>query len=345
VIVSWIMDELSILGISTWNDGDSSSITERNGQPSLIILCTWTGANDRHIRSYREKYRKKFPSTPGMLITTTIVDLCIRDSKSKQKRLRPAVEWIAKRLPKLRTGKQILMHVFSEGGSNKACELAEAYLTTENSRLPVSALILDSTPGRPHFRRLCDAASKSLSPSACVRVASLPLCYVMVGIMWVVYCGIKGFERNIISMTRERLLDSSVWDPNALRCYIYSISDALIDYRDIETHAEDSENCRIPVTLQKFETSGHVMHAKLHKIAYWDAVWDTWSSHIPSEVATERASVVSNYVTTATNGYVVPAAPSQNNALVGFDKLSAEVTNVPPYAAKNPVGRIRLMRA
>jgi hypothetical protein len=231
-----------------------------------------------------------FPSTPGMLITTTIVDLCIRGSESKQKRWRPAVEWIAKRLPKV----QILMHVFSEGGSNKACELAEAYLTTKNSRLPVSALILDSTPRQPHFRRLCNAASKSLSPIPCFRVASLPLSYVMVGTIWVVYCGFKGFEKNVISMTRKRLLDPSVRDPNTPRCYIYSSGDDLIEYRDIETHAEASENCHIPVTLQRFETSGHVMHAKVNKDAYWDTVWNAWRLHISSELATQRASVGSN---------------------------------------------------
>jgi hypothetical protein len=280
--------------ISTWNDGDSSLITEPNDEPSLIILCTWTGARNRHIRSYRGKYQKKFPKTPGMLITTGIVDLCIRGSESKQKRLRPAVEWIAKRLPQVPTAKQILMHVFSEGGSNKACELAEAYWTTTGSSLPVSALILDSTPGRPHFRRLCDAASKSLSPIPCFRVASLPLCYVMVGTVWVVYCGFKGFEKNVISMTRNRLLDPSVWDFNAPRCYIYSASDDLIEYRDIEDHAKASEHCHIPVKRQRFETSGHVMHAKSHEDAYWNAVWDTWRPQIPSEVATQRASVGSN---------------------------------------------------
>jgi hypothetical protein len=96
------------------------------------------------------------------------------------------------------------MYVFSEGGSNKACELAEAYSTTKNSRLPVSALILDSTPGRSHFCRLCDAASKSLSPIPCFRIASLPLTCVTVGTIWVLYCGIKEFEKNIIVTTQAR---------------------------------------------------------------------------------------------------------------------------------------------
>jgi hypothetical protein len=274
-------------GISTWNDGASSTI-KRNDQPSLIVLCSWTGAEDKHIELYWKKYQDKFPSTPGILIHTTIVDLCIRNSKTKQARLRPAVDWIAERLLKLGTAQQILMHVFSEGGSNKACELAEAYLG-EHSRLPVSALILDSTPGKPRFRCLCNAASRSLSPIPCFKIASLPLCYVMVGIIWLVYCGIKGFEKNIISMTRERLLDPKVWDLEAPRCYIYSTKDDLIDHRDIETHATASEKCHIPVTRQKFKTSGHVMHAKSNNVAYWSVVWNTWRSHIPSEVATQRA--------------------------------------------------------
>jgi hypothetical protein len=271
-----LMEKLQIRGISTWNDEESSSITEPDGQPSLIVLCTWTGAHDRHIQFYQEKYQAMFPSTPRMLITTTIVDLCIRDSNSKQIRLQPAVKWIVARLSDLHTAKHILMHVFSEGGSNKACELAEAYLASEQSRLPVSALILDSTPGRPCFRRLCDAASKSLSPVPCFRVVSIPLSCVMVGTIWVVYCGIKGFENNIISMTRKRLMNASVWDFSAPRCYIYSNEDALIAHRDIEDHAADSKRWGIPVTHQNCETSGHVNHGKLHEDAYWNAVRGIW---------------------------------------------------------------------
>jgi hypothetical protein len=288
--------ELWELGISTWNDG---SITKFNNQPSLIVLCTWTGAENRHIHSYQKKYQEKFPSTPGILIKTTIVDLCIRDSKSKQKRLQPAVEWIAKRLQNSPIAEQILMHVFSEGGSNKACELAEAYLTEKEFRLPVSALILDSTPGLPHFRRLCNAASRSISPIPCTRVVSLLLSYVAVGTIWVAYRGIKGFENNIISMTRERLLNDRMWDLNAPRCYVYSEKDALVAPEDVEAHAISIKYSGT-IILQKFDKSKHVNHARSYETAYWDAVWYTWEINIPlcaakNPVAQKQSTTVQSY--------------------------------------------------
>ncbi|KAH6873130.1 hypothetical protein BKA58DRAFT_314373 [Alternaria rosae] len=251
--------------------------------PSLILLCTWTGAQNRYIAKYTAEYRSLFPSSRIMVITTSAKDLCFRNSASKQCRMKPAIERISNYQYLAAQGfdSGILLHVFSEGGSNKACELAEAHYRFTETRLPVSALCLDSTPGHPRYLRLCEALNKSLPQIPVLRHIAILFASLVLGCIWILYIGIKGFENNVISRTRKRINDPVYFDPTAPRCYLYSKSDTLIAWQDVCEHVEQSASIGIPVTEVLFEKSGHVGHAKEEPRRYWDAVWATWQdAHI-----------------------------------------------------------------
>lgn len=257
--------------------------------PALIILCTWTGAQNRYIAKYTSVYQELFPSTKIMVIATTTKDLCFRNSERKQERLRPAVERISslQYLHEIGHDNGILMHVFSEGGSNKACELAEAYFNITGNRLPVTALCLDSTPGHPRYLRLCNALNKSLPQVPVLRHTGLLFGSVALGAIWVTYKLVKGAENNVITRTRRRLLDTTHFNPSAPRCYLYSSSDVLIASKDVHEHAQESADAGIPVTDVIFEGSGHVGHARQDPKRYWDAVMETWRSSSPSSSSEE----------------------------------------------------------
>jgi hypothetical protein len=248
--------------------------------PSLVVLCTWTGAQNRHIVKYTAEYQSLFPYTRILVITTTAKDLCFRTSQRKQDRLAPAVSHISS-LAYLRDGGNtagILLHVFSEGGSNKACELAEAYLHTTHTRLPAAALCLDSTPGHARYLRLCSALNKSLPRVPVLRHAGLLCGSAVLGVMWLSYKLVRGMENNVITRTRRRLLDRESFHLGAPRCYLYSRSDALIASRDVSEHARDSAQQGVPVREVVFEGSGHVGHARAEPGRYWGAVVATWDS-------------------------------------------------------------------
>jgi hypothetical protein len=246
--------------------------------PSLVLLCTWTGAQNRYIAKYTAEYRAIFPSSRIIVITTSAKDICFRNSARKQRRMRPAIERISnyRYLVDQNFESGILLHVFSEGGSNKACELAEAHYNVTRTRLPVSALFLDSTPGHPRFLRLCEALNKSLPQIPVLRHIAIIFASAMLGCIWILYTGIKGFENNVISRTRRRINDPLYFDPTAPRCYLYSKSDTLIAWQDVYEHMEQSASAGIPVTDVQFENSGHVGHAKEEPRRYWDAVFATW---------------------------------------------------------------------
>lgn len=256
------------------------SPSKDNEAPSLIILCTWTGAQNRYIAKYTAIYQDLFPTTKIMVIATTTKDLCFRSSERKQERLKPAVESISglQYLHENGHDNGILMHVFSEGGSNKACELAEAYFDITGNRLPVTALCLDSTPGHPRYLRLCNALNKSLPQVPVLRHTGLFFGSVALGAIWITYKLVKGPENNVITRTRRRLLDTTHFDPSVPRCYLYSSGDALIASKDVHDHAQESIAAGIPVTSVLFEGSGHVGHARQDPKRYWDAVMETWRS-------------------------------------------------------------------
>jgi len=61
------------------------------------------------------------------------------------------------------------------------------------------------------------------------------------------------------------------------RTYIYSEADALVDWRDVESHAAAAvENGFRDVRLEKFEGSMHVAHARADEGRYWRVVRETW---------------------------------------------------------------------
>ncbi|OAL03311.1 hypothetical protein IQ06DRAFT_105883 [Phaeosphaeriaceae sp. SRC1lsM3a] len=264
------------------------TVEKFDGEPSLILLCTWTGAQNRYIAKYTAKYQSLFPTARIMVIATTAKDLCFRNSKRKQQRLKPAVERISslEYLSACGNDAGTLMHVFSEGGSNKACELAEAYFAITGRRLTVSALCLDSTPGHPRYLRLCNALNKSLPPVPILRHTGLLFGSAVLGAIWITYVGIKGYENNVITRTRRRLLDPTHWDLSAPRCYLYSINDELIAWKDVNEHVEASVHMGVPVTEVLFEHSGHVGHAREDPELYWNAVMATWRSALARDEKT-----------------------------------------------------------
>lgn len=254
-----------------------STPTESTAAPSLILLLTWTGAHGRHIAKYTTAYASKFPTSHIMVITTSSADLVFRSSARKQHRLQPAVKYICnlQHIPCRNTG-GILVHAFSEGGSHKLCELATAYQNTTGTRLPISALYLDSTPGHPRYLRLCSALAKSFPPIPVLKQLAIIIASIVLGIIWVLYHGIVGYDKNPVTRSRKQLLDPQFFDLKTPRCYLYSKADALIAWQDIYAHAGESMEHSGCVTEVIFEESGHVDHARAEPERYWDAVDTVW---------------------------------------------------------------------
>jgi hypothetical protein len=238
---------------------------------------TWTGAYGQHIAKYVSEYAIMFPTSRILIITTSAKDMVWRSSSQKRERLRPAIENILSLygISQIRKG-GILLHIFSEGGANKACELAIAYHAVTGTQFPISAMCLDSTPGHPRFLRLCSALATSFPPIPVLKQFATVVAVVVLGLVWAVYHVFRGYENNLVSRSRKQLLDPGLFALTVPRCYLYSKSDALVAWQDINEHASELMKRDGCVTEAIFENSEHVAHAKTESRRYWNTVRMVW---------------------------------------------------------------------
>jgi hypothetical protein len=260
----------STISVNSFESWQSTSFNS----PSLILLFSWTGAQERHVSKYVKGYAKLFPTSPVIVIGTTLKDLVIRSSAEKQRNLQATIDIIIN--SGLCRG-NILVHCFSDGGSNKAVEFAEAYHTRTGAKLPCRALCLDSTPGHPRYLNYAFAFQKSLPQNTIVRYFGLLLGMLILAIFWFAHYVLIGVDNNVITKTRRRLEDERFWSPGTTpRVYLFSERDRLIFWGDVERHGVEAMRRGVRTTLVRFRASGHCNHVKEDEGKYWRAVREVW---------------------------------------------------------------------
>jgi hypothetical protein len=272
--------------------------------PNLIVITSWTGAAAKHVAKYTAAYNAVYPGVPILVITTVLLDLTFHSTKRKLKALAPAVNYLLFRHPPT-----LLLHAFSEGGAHKAVLLARAYLlgTHNRHRLPLSALILDSTPGRPSFSRASTAFARALPVSQSnplvSKVLAPPIAKVVVGSIMAgqylrssVHGGGGGSGkgdgakkkggRSFMEETRRALNDDTLWDVRGMaRTYLFGEGDEVVWWRDVQEHAiesaageKDGAEPGVGSLVVRFKRTEHCAHAKgvVNGAVYWAAVRKTW---------------------------------------------------------------------
>jgi hypothetical protein len=215
-----------------------------------------------------------------MVITTHISDVAVHSTRHKIAVLAPAVDYL-RRLHSTSSSNHILLHAFSDGGSNKAVCLAEAYLASTGRRLPVAASVLDSTPGTARYSPNVAAFGRSLPGNRILRAAGILVGGFLIAVHFVLFNVFVGYERNVFAKTRRGLNDETLWEDlgGAPRTYIFSQADDLISWKDVEDHAADAaEKLGTTSLLVRFKESGHCCHAKEDEGYYWTVIKRTWES-------------------------------------------------------------------
>lgn len=251
------------------------------GDPHLIIITSWTGANPKHIAKYTQNYMALYPFCPILVIATSIEDLTMRSTEQKIATLAPAVEYIEDLIVSRYTYNfNILLHAFSEGGSNKAVCLARAFLAKAKYQLPIAAYIFDSTPGTPRFSNNVAAFKRSLPENPVIRFLGFFLGIFFVAAMEILHSIFVPYDNNIIAKTRKAINDASLWPIAGIpRTYMFSEADDLIWWKDVQEHAEMSaKEFGVVCLMVKYKASRHCDHMRLNEEYYWSAVRKTWET-------------------------------------------------------------------
>ncbi len=278
----------------------------RSGQ--LVILCTWLGAARKHIAKYTALYRSIAPNARILLIESSFGILA--STFVRQQRFIKFVPAAAAVLDTVaeckhhfpphpkesangppddeKTGPQIrqstpsssqaqpkiLLHVFSNGGMNSATHLLQVLRSRMDEPLVFTGMLFDSCPGKgTSYWQSFDAMVLSFPRNVVWRfLGALAVhCFLIFMAIYVV-CG----NENPVTFWRRMPLEES--SPARGVCYLYSKQDRMIQWIDIEQHAEEARSQGWRVKEILFEGSGHCAHLNMDRRRYLEAVNSIWES-------------------------------------------------------------------
>lgn len=262
---------------------------EMGHHPALIILCTWLGgATTRRIEKYTQGYHRLWPCSRILLIRTTLSEYLVQSASSLHRKLRPAHREIRRlrleghcqeELSSRLEGREIILHIFSQGGSNTATQLLgsiNAMLSTlgQKGPLPLRQVVLDSCPGDPDISSTFAAGSHSLPDTSLLRPLACAALFILAA-------GIAGMEAiglraPLASNMRSQLNDPEIFSASATRLYLTSEADNIVDSRDVEEHQNQAAAKGLTTNILRFHRAGHCSLVLEDDAAYWDAIASGW---------------------------------------------------------------------
>ncbi|KAE8165563.1 hypothetical protein BDV40DRAFT_57732 [Aspergillus tamarii] len=261
---------------------EPQSQSESNGAPKTIILAFWMNAPPRALTKYVTEYTRLAPTARIIIILSSSQDFMTRSSKkAQQARLAPAVA--ALRAPfsssssseeTVKDQEQVFIHMFSNGGVFSTINLLATYQQTVGRPLRISSTILDSAPGVATVSGAMKAFSFALPGPWLLRLFSKIALWVFF-VLGALVRRLVGLS-DTVSVARKAMNDQRLVcggdGAKPRRCYIYSDADELVDWRDVERHADEAEARGWVVTREKFLGSPHVSHMRTDPERYWGVV-------------------------------------------------------------------------
>ncbi|KAK0634287.1 hypothetical protein B0T17DRAFT_472033, partial [Bombardia bombarda] len=292
------------------NANATTSTPTPTPDPKLILLASWMGAREMHIAKYVRPYQALYPTSPILVIRAEVAHVFFQPAAIA--RVAPALPIIReivgvqhdnndeKDVVSTKTNKtkmpQILVHLFSNGGSATIHTLSSLYTSAYGLPLPKSSkssstsirfpphvIIFDSAPAWTYsYTRLLAALTTGMS--RLTRLLFSPLTHALCVLFWFLHLGFlqTWFPGPMVKVagrhnTRGKGGVAVTRAASELRrTYIYSDGDKLVDWDDVEKHARIAEAKGFEVRLERFDGTQHVAHVRGGEERYWKAVRETW---------------------------------------------------------------------
>ena len=300
----------------------------------IIIVCTWLGAAHRLISKYTALYQRIAPSARILLIESN-VPILVSAYAYQRKQIQCAVSAVLDSLsesgffselathrkedPTTETEKsyagsvttptlgktlpRIVLHSFSNGGTNTATQLLIELRKRLSCPIPLTGIVLDSCPAKGTYWKSYNAMVFSLPPVA-RPLGSLAVHFLLVLLYTWIACGNEnpaslmrrilldehtlckadnlveyrpdnetGSDRSVSRVDKEK--DHSTLPAGQL-CYLYSKADKLVEWTDIRDHAEAARSKGWRVAEIIFDGSPHCAHMPHYEDQYVNAVAAMW---------------------------------------------------------------------
>lgn len=199
---------------------------------------------------------------------------------------------------------KILLHTFSNGGTNTATQLLIALHETQierldstSSSLPLQSIILDSCPVKGTYMKSYNAMVFSLPKGKINKLLGAIAVHFLLTLL---YGWIAAENENPASLMRRSILDSKLVtgevkgskendeiselkDDEEIAAYekgsamyIYSKEDKMVDFTDISDHAAEARRRGWRVEEEVFEGRAHCAHLGKDSSRYAEAIERVW---------------------------------------------------------------------
>ncbi|KAK3320425.1 hypothetical protein B0T19DRAFT_429601 [Cercophora scortea] len=286
-IMTALSPSVSIYQPTTAAATTTTTTTTTTTSPKLIILATWMGARDAHIAKYLLPYTSLYPTSAILLLRSSLRDFLF--PRSGTSTLAAAVPYIQTIFPPssssqtsttttttTTTNPELHIHVFSNGGSLTLHTLTTLLLHSPSSssfKFPSHTLVFDSAPSQYSYARSLIAVAAPLTPTQ--RLVFAPLVHLLCTYLMLLNLAAgDGFAKVAAAHNDTAGRAGS----EVRRTYVYSEEDALVDFRDVEQHAEEARGRGLRVKLVKVVGTAHVAHARGEEGGrrYWEVVKACW---------------------------------------------------------------------
>lgn len=233
-------------------------------------------ASPRHLAKYTAGYSALYPTARIVAITTTSIDAAFKTWSVNNSRIQPALSILLSLPPSSR----VLLHSFSNGGAWTACLLAKRYRAKTGKALPLTAMLLDSSPGRATYAATVNAFAVALPKNILLYIlgkAALHFFYWLY--MFAYYIGgvVYGQKLDLIAQVRQDLNTKEYFAVGGRRSYVYSEGDEMVDWRFVEEHIVEARGLGYKVEGDRFGLeSRHCGHLIADAGRYWGRVKDLW---------------------------------------------------------------------
>ncbi|KAH7420035.1 hypothetical protein BKA64DRAFT_652234 [Cadophora sp. MPI-SDFR-AT-0126] len=170
----------------------------------------------------------------------------------------------------------ILLHIFSNAGAHKACQLARTYRAQTHKAFKCGVMVFDSTPGVATYSRIVDAMTVGLPAFPIFRQLLACMVQFLVGLTWLQSYFSGG--ANLVERARMDLNDPTLFKSRRGRLYLYSTGDRMVGWEDVERHALEAEKNGECVRRERWIGTPHVGHMATDGERYWGAVGRLWDA-------------------------------------------------------------------
>lgn len=251
----------------------------------LIVLCTWLGAAPKHINKYIVSHRTIAPRSRILLVKSD-VSILTSSYPAQRKAIKPAVQAILTVIDECGQDNkqsapqpQVLIHTFSNGGTNSATQILLELGEQRGTPLPVVGIMCDSGPAKGEYWKSYHSMLLSMPKGLAKTVGPLIAQFICVVLFTSIAIG--RYEKPE-EMWRRTLLDANFVTGTTKKegriCYMFSKADDHVEWQDIVEHADTARSKGWEVAEVEFEGTPHCNHFSSDADRYSGIMQKLWGS-------------------------------------------------------------------